>query len=116
MPKMINLASTDISRSARLSNKTKQKYDLFVKLSIAVIGECEVAKNSHIILTRSNQHIQEINRHFNGTLNHFGPVVFAANQEQNESYTFKEICCNQISHILLYTLLKRFNHMSTEII
>ena len=48
-----------------------------------------MAKNTHILLTRAKQHIQEINRHFYGTLNHYGPIDFAENQQQNESYTFK---------------------------
>ena len=47
-------------------------------------------KNPHIFLIRANQNIQEINRYFDGTLNHCGPMVFASNQEQNESYTFEE--------------------------
>ena len=72
-----------------MANKPKQKYDLFLKLSLAVIGACEVDNNPHIFLTRANQYIQEINRHFDGTLNNFGLIVFAKNQEQNESYTCK---------------------------
>ena len=35
---MIDLASTDISRSKRLSNKSKQKYGLFDELSLAIFG------------------------------------------------------------------------------
>ena len=66
-----------------MANKPKQKYGLFAKFSLAVIGACEVAKNPQIFLTRANQRIQEINRHFDVTLNHFGPKLFAANQEQN---------------------------------
>ena len=58
-------------------NKPKRKYGLFSKLSLALIEACEVAKKPHIFITRENQHIQEINRHFDGTLNHFGPIVFA---------------------------------------
>ena len=41
--------------------------------------------NPHIFLTRANQHIQEINRDFDGTLDNYGLMVFAANKEQNES-------------------------------
>ena len=52
MPKMINLASTGISKSARFDNKPKPKYGLFAKLYLAVIGVCEVAKNPHIFITR----------------------------------------------------------------
>ena len=50
-----------------------------------------MGNNPHIFLTRANQHIQEINRHFDGTLNHYGPVLFSENQEQEEPYTFKEM-------------------------
>ena len=84
MPKMIDIESTYLRRADRLANKPKQKYYLFVKLFLSVIGACEVAKKSHIFLTGTNQHKQEINRHFYETLNHFDPMVFLANQEQNE--------------------------------
>ena len=44
-----------------------------------------------IFINRANQHIQEINKHFNGTLNNFGTTIFEENQEKNESYTFKDM-------------------------
>ena len=47
-------------------------------------------QNPNIFLTRSKNHIQDINRHFDGTLNNFYPTVFVENQEQNESYTFND--------------------------
>ena len=74
---MINMASTGTRRSIRLTDKPKQKYGLFAKFSVAVIGACEVDNNPHIFLTRENQHIQKINRHFDGNLNNVGPMVFA---------------------------------------
>ena len=80
MPKMTDMTSTGIRRFARLANKPKQNDGLLSKLSLSLIGACEVAKNSHIFLTRENQYIQEINRNFDGTLNNFGTMVFAANQ------------------------------------
>ena len=85
MTNMINLALTSLSISARLDYKPKQKYGLFTKFSLSVIGACEVDNNPHIFLTKSNQNIQEINIHFDGTLKYFGPMVFATNQEKNES-------------------------------
>ena len=48
-------------------------------------------KNPHIFLIRGNQRIQEINRYYDGTLNDFFLVVFLSNQEQNESYNFKDM-------------------------
>ena len=50
-----------------------------------------MANDPHIFLTREKQHIQESSRNFNGTLNHYGPMEFSANQEKNESYTFKDM-------------------------
>ena len=83
MPKMIDLAPTGLRISARLANKIKQKYGLFAKLSLSVVGACEEANNTHIFLTISNQHIQEIHRHFDGSLNNFCPIISAAIQEKN---------------------------------
>ena len=57
IPKMIDLASTGLRRSASLANKPKEKYGLFDKLSLTVIRACEVANNAHIFITRSNQYI-----------------------------------------------------------
>ena len=79
---IIDLASIGLRISARLANKPKQKYVVFTKLSLVLFVACELAKNSHIFLTGANQHIWEIHRHFYGTLNHFGPIVFESNQEK----------------------------------
>ena len=80
MHKTINLESTDISRSVRLVNKPKQKCCLFAKFSLSLVVACDVANNPHIFITRSNQHIHKIDRHFDGTLNHFSSMVFTSNQ------------------------------------
>ena len=74
---------TGLMRSYRLDNKPKQKYGLFNKLSLALIGSCDVANKLHKFLTREKQHRQEINRHFDITLNHYDPMIFAENIEPN---------------------------------
>ena len=74
-----------------MANTPKQKYYLFVKFSLSVIGACEVAKKPHIFINIANQQIQGINRHFDENLNYFGTMVFVAYQEQNKSYTLKDI-------------------------
>ena len=58
MPKMTDMASNGIMIYARLANKTRQKYGLFDKLSLSVIGACEAAKKPHIFIPRAKQHIQ----------------------------------------------------------
>ena len=52
MPKMLDLESTFPSRSTRLADKHKQKCGLFVIISLALVGACEVDKNPHIFLIR----------------------------------------------------------------
>ena len=58
------MASYGLRISERLANKPRKKYGLFDKLSLEVIGACDMANNPHIFLTRANQHIQEVNRRF----------------------------------------------------
>ena len=106
MHKMIDLVSTSVRIHYRLDNKPKQKYGLFAKFLLSVIGACKVAKNPHIFLTRENQHCQEINRQFDGTLYNFGPMLFAANQEQNKSYTFKVIFLQPYKYDLILSVIK----------
>ena len=57
-----------------------KKYALFAKFSLAVVRSFEVDKKPDIYLTRANQHIQENNRRFGGTLNNFYPMIFEAKQ------------------------------------
>ena len=83
MPKMTDLESTGLGISERLDIEPKQKYGLFGKLSLGIFGSYGVVNKPHIFITRSNQHIQEVNRHFDGTLNRVGLMVFEANKEQN---------------------------------
>ena len=51
---MVNMASTDLLNSARLDNKLKPKYSIFAKLSLELVGACEVDLNKHLFLTRAN--------------------------------------------------------------
>ena len=63
-------------------------------------------KNPQIFLTIAIKQIQEINRHFDLTLNHFGPMVFAENKEQNESYTFKDMLLQPEKSDLIIAMIK----------
>ena len=69
-----------------------KQYSLFDKLLLAVVGACGVhTPPPYIFPTRANQHIQENNRQFDENLNNFDPMFFAANQQQNEYYTYKDM-------------------------
>ena len=58
MPKIADMESAGLRIYARLANKPRQKYGLFDKFSLAVIGACEANNNHHIFLTIESQHIQ----------------------------------------------------------
>ena len=64
----------------QVKNKPKQIFFIFDVFSFAVIGACGVDKHPHIFGTRANQHIIEINTHFDENLNHFGPMIFVEDQ------------------------------------
>ena len=104
--KIIDVESTGLRVYTRLDNKPRKKYGVFAKFLLVVNLVCEMAKNPHIFITRANQHTQEINRHFDGTLNHYGPMVFAENQEQNKSYTFKDALLQPDKSYFILTMIK----------
>ena len=81
-PRIIYLPSTALRRTDRLDKKQIQKYGSFDKLSLALFGAIQVDNNPQIFPTTENQHIQENIKHFDGTLNNFGSMVFAENQGQ----------------------------------
>ena len=66
IPKTINMTSTGLRRSARLANKPRQKYVLFTKFILTVMGACDMDNNPHVFLTRENKQSKKINRHFDG--------------------------------------------------
>ena len=60
----------------------------------------------HIFLTRANQNTLEIHRNFDGTLDNFGFMVFAASQEKKEFYTFKDVLLQQDKSYFVLSITK----------
>ena len=54
---MIDLELTGLRIYARLANNPRQKYGLFDKFSLALIGAYDAANNPHVFLSGKNQHI-----------------------------------------------------------
>ena len=63
-------------------------------------------QNPHIFSTRGNKHIQEINIHFSVTLNHFGTMILASDQKQNDSYTLKGMLFSQDKLEFILAIIK----------
>ena len=66
-------------------------FGLFVIFLWAAIRMCEVVKHPQTLPKRSNQQIKEVNRNLYGKINHFGNIIFVSNQEQNKTYTLKDM-------------------------
>ena len=79
-----------------------------------MIGSCDVSKHPHIFLTSANQHIQEINIHFGGYLNHLDPMLFAVKKEQNESYTFRDILLQPSKSDFIQAMIKEVESHETR--
>ena len=47
---------------------------------------CEMVKHPQTFMKILNQHIQEFNRQFNGKINQFVNIVFAANNQKNLNF------------------------------
>ena len=65
-------------------------------------------KTPHIFLTRPNQHTWQININSDGDLNHYGTIVFAENQEQNESYTFNYMLLQPGKSYFIISMIKEY--------
>ena len=82
--------------------------------SLSVVGACEVDFTHNIFLTRANKCIHKIIRHFDGTLNHFGSMIFVENLQQNESCTFIDMLLQTGNSVSFEPLLRRLNHINPE--
>ena len=89
-----------------MSNKPKPKYGLFDEFVLAVVGACEVAKTRQISLYRANKHIYKRNRHFDGTLNHFGPMVSAENKNKMNPTHLRRFFYNQKIRGFILSIIK----------
>ena len=49
--------------------------------------------------------------YFDENINHFGPMEFEANQEQNESYNFKDMLLQPDKSDFIIPWLNRLNYM-----
>ena len=66
-------------------------------------------------MIKANQHVQEINRQFDGTLNNFGPMVFVSNKEKNESYHFKDMLLQPYKSYFILATIKEVEAHETII-
>eukprot|EP00957_Ditylum_brightwellii_P056106 4252956-Ditylum_brightwellii.AAC.1 len=91
MPKMIDLSTSGLRRSTQ-SWRAPEQYGYFIML----LGVSTVlwTSLSMVALTVQNQaifHVEIAMALFNDTINSFSPMSTAANQQQNKTYTYKDM-------------------------
>ncbi len=57
----------------------------------------------------------QVNTHFDGIINHLHHMIFEANQEQNETYTFEEMMKQEYKGDFVMTMLKEVQDHETGI-
>ena len=55
------------------------------------------------------KHLEDVNTLFENSINVFHTMVFAANQEQNETYNFKDTLCQDDCRQLIDAMMVEFN-------
>ena len=86
-------------------------FGLFAIFLWASIGTCKFIKHPQILLTKTNQHIQETNTQLYITTNHFGHMVFVANQKQKKTFNFREISSRPDKSDFIMAMLKEERYM-----
>eukprot|EP00957_Ditylum_brightwellii_P210734 15365327-Ditylum_brightwellii.AAC.1 len=91
MPKMIDLSTSGL-RSSTQNWRAPEQYGYFAML----LGVSTIlwTSLSMVPLTVQNQaifHVEMTTASFDDTINSFSPMTFAANQQQNKTYTYKDM-------------------------
>ena len=111
MPEIVNLEESGLRRSGRSRNPTqrakesnestvRKMFCLFTMISLATVSNIQsviTEPRPQIYFLRGLKHLEDVNTIFDNSIIFFHAMVFAANQEHNETYTFKEMlrqdCC-----------------------
>jgi len=92
MPPMINLHETGLRKSTRM-HKPPDRLNLFTKICM-VTSICIGLHSSYIptsFTTKAMNHLERINKIFDGTINETHPLALATSLSDNETYTFREM-------------------------
>ena len=71
-------------------------FGLFTIMSLATVSNLQSVipePRPQIYFLIVFEHLEDVSTLFENSINVFRAMVFAANQEKNETYTFKEILC-----------------------
>jgi len=123
MPDMIDLATTGLRRSARTRKPTeaaKASYDitarkiagLYSMICLVSTFTQSIALNppsSATMFVKSVHYISNASTLFDETINVLHPMVFAANQEQNEVFTFRDMMKQDDNESFIMAMVKEIN-------
>jgi len=121
----VDLASSGLRRSSRNRNKVSSYFSLVDTTQLnpkAMFSKCRQHLLDTIRLddkcapihytaffTAAANKCEEVNRLFDGTINKVFEFVFAANQQQNETYTFKDAMLQDDSDAFIKAMVKEIS-------
>ena len=105
MPDIANLEESGLRRFGRSRKPTQRAkesndstvrkvFGLFTMMSLATVSNLRSVipePRPQIYFVRVLKHLEDVNTLFYNLINVFRAMLFAANQEQNETYTFKDM-------------------------
>ena len=105
MSKIVNLEYSSLRRSGRSQNPTqrakesnnstvRKMFGLFRMMILATVSNLQSVipdPRPQIYFLRGFNHLEDVNTIFDNSINFFHAVVFAANQENNQTYTSKDM-------------------------
>ena len=103
MPIMLNLEKSGLRRSACI-RKMFRLFSIFSFCTAQVYTPS--LPRPTILMTQAMAHMALVKTHFDETFNQMHTMVFAADQEQNENYTFRKILTQEDSNAFIQAMVK----------
>eukprot|EP00957_Ditylum_brightwellii_P109112 8324128-Ditylum_brightwellii.AAC.1 len=102
---MIDLASSGLKRSTQV-RKPLQHFGFFtLLLGASAVMWTQATQVPTTLKHKAIYHTELAHSLYDETINHFSPMAFAANQQQNETYTFNGVIKQEDRKDFIMTML-----------
>ena len=102
--------SDRLDPSAMVSKKnipsSSIKSVLFTMVCLVLTGTSPTVFVPKTLYSKVVYHTQEINNHFDGTLNYINPLAYVTETSDNETYTFRDMLCQEDKNEFIMAMIK----------
>ena len=82
---------------------------LFTMVCLVLSGTSPTVYAPKTLCSKVVYHTQEINKHFDGTLNYLNPLAYATEKSDNETYTFREMLQQEDKNEFIMAMIKEIS-------